>query len=103
MEHSPSTRVKRESDEKLVYPCSQCDFTGTKLSIIKNHIEFKHEGVKHRCHLCDYEGSKKTLWRHKKVKHGGRAAVYFIYFILYCFLTPNLKLNFTSFLSSSPP
>ena len=53
---------------KFRFKCSQCPFQSNRS--IKFHIESKHEGIIHRCHLCNYTASAKTsLYRHVRSKH----------------------------------
>jgi len=57
--------------EGVVYPCDKCDFVATRPLGLKYHNDIKHLGIKFRCNYdgCNYEGSKKALYKHKTAKH----------------------------------
>ena len=54
------------------YKCSHCDYSSQRQSIVKNHIEVKHEGKTFQCEKCDYNAKQsKTLELHIDSKHEG--------------------------------
>ena len=64
------SHVQRESDEKLVYPCSQCDYEAAELSSLRRHQKSQHEGVRYPCGQCEYTTSRIShLKNHKAAKH----------------------------------
>ena len=54
------------------YACKQCDKQFTTQSILKSHIQSKHEGVKYACDQCAYEATHQSnLKSHIQSVHEG--------------------------------
>ena len=57
------------SENKEVYPCEQYEYTGSRRALY-HHIRSKHEGI--IFDLCDYAATTLTnLKQHKEFKHEG--------------------------------
>merc|ERR1712150_372661 len=58
--------------EGIKYPCSQCDYQGSRKEKLQRHIQTKHEGVKYSCNKCDFQfATQRSLQRHIETKHEG--------------------------------
>ena len=51
MDDQPDTQ--RNTWTKVVYPCDQCEFTGSEFGV-RRHIQIKHKGIRYPCDQCDY-------------------------------------------------
>ena len=57
---------------KKVHSCTHCEYTSTNLANVKEHIRFKHEGVRHYCDKCPYAATTiGALKIHKNGIHEG--------------------------------
>ena len=57
---------------KKVHKCTHCDYTSTNSANVKEHIRFKHEGVRHYCDKCPYAATTiGALKIHKNGIHEG--------------------------------
>ena len=41
-------RHKEAKHEGIRYPCDQCEFAATRISLLKRHKEAKHEGIQNK-------------------------------------------------------
>ena len=54
----------------MTYHCDICEHVATTARNLRNHIESKHEGVRHLCHKCEYTATRLgDLQNHIKIKH----------------------------------
>ena len=54
------------------YKCNQCDYQSSYKRNFKEHVEFKHEGIKQSCQQCNNQFSTlANLQKHIKEKHEG--------------------------------
>ena len=74
---------KKQNHEKEShrYKCDDCDFTAFYLSILKEHTNRVHEGVKkgkkYKCGHCEYIAPNKTyLTKHEAARHQVGAVLY---------------------------
>ena len=44
----------------IKYPCNQCDYKATKKASLKFHVQSIHEGLKYSCDFCKYSNAKKA-------------------------------------------
>jgi hypothetical protein len=56
--------------EKIRYPCDQCVYQATQKQHLREHIRWKHDGIKLQCDTCGFEVNTKTgLHEHMRYKH----------------------------------
>ena len=71
---SKTKKNKRDADEEkfnLDNKCDQCEYTGSRKALYK-HRRSKHEGIRYPCDHCDYAATTPTgLRQHKESKHEG--------------------------------
>lgn len=56
------------------YACPCCDARFARKSILKNHFDTKHEGLKAICPACNFEGSMIGVYLHIARKHNLRGS-----------------------------
>ena len=67
-----------ETITKNVYPCDQCDYSGSRKAL-NRHKQSKHEGIKYPCDQCKYAATQQSdLNKHKQSKHQGMRYPVFI-------------------------
>ena len=50
--------------------CDQNEYSTTKGSNLKKHVQERHEGISHQCEKCEYSSpDEQNLRRHIKIKH----------------------------------
>ena len=58
--------------ENKSYKCQQCDYQSGRKNNVKQHVQYKHNGIKHPCTECNYQATKaSSLKQHIKSKHEG--------------------------------
>ena len=63
---------KKAKHEGTRYPCDQCEHTSSHLGNLRRHKESKHEGIRYPCDRCEYTSSHLgNLRTHKESKHEG--------------------------------
>ena len=63
---------KQFKHEGIRYPCDLCDFSAGTLGILRRHKESRHYGIKYPCGECEYIApTSVTLRRHVKQVHEG--------------------------------
>ena len=63
---------KEAKHEGIRYPCDQCDYSFTAVSILNKHKKSKHKGIRYLCDQCEYTASDLgNLKRHKRSEHEG--------------------------------
>ena len=73
-----SLRYHMISTHEIVreWPCSKCDYVGKSIGDFNLHVKYHHEGVGHKCDMCDYTAKKiEALARHKAVIHENKCLV----------------------------
>jgi len=69
--HSSKSLILGDNGNKP-YKCNQCDYQSSYKWSFKEHVKFRHEGIKHACHLCNNQFSTpRNLQKHIKEKHEG--------------------------------
>ena len=63
-------KKRKRVESKDVRSCDMCEYTGTRTSLY-HHKKSKHEGIQHPCDQCEYAGSQSALYHHKKSNHEG--------------------------------
>ena len=75
VEKQPTTsKVKQHKEfkhEGIRYQCDQCKYAATTTSELKIHKESKHEGIRYPCDQCGYHAATQLryLKKHKESKH----------------------------------
>ena len=63
--------VKLKLENMDVYPCDQCEYTGSKVAVYQ-HRRSKHEGIRYSCDQCEYSATERgSMKKHKQFKHKG--------------------------------
>ena len=68
----PKTKTKGEKGHMKAkdFGCPQCDYCTNNANHLKVHIQFKHEGFRFQCELCDNsQTTRSNLIKHMKQKH----------------------------------
>ena len=66
-----SLKHHKNSVHEQKFKCDQCEYNGTRLNYLRDHIESKHMGIRHDCHQCDATFAiKGNLKTHIKEIHG---------------------------------
>ena len=69
---SEPNRKKRRKPELFEYFCEKCEYAATTASILKHHIQNKHDGVRYSCNKCEYAATTtSSLKIHIESKHEG--------------------------------
>ena len=64
------TRVASVLMKAKEFDCPQCDYCTNNANHLKVHIQFKHEGFRFQCELCDNsQTTRSNLIKHMKQKH----------------------------------
>ena len=66
--------VKKQMNSEFC-KCDLCNKTFTQKSSLKRHISSVHEGIKHKCHLCNKMLSRKGLLNHIMTVHEGASTI----------------------------
>merc|ERR1719186_2294905 len=63
-------RLHRKTHFQVKYSCELCDYAAISRPNLNSHIDSKHEGTIHQCHLCsDRFNLLQNLKRHLKTNH----------------------------------
>ena len=56
-----------------IFPCDLCEYGAQSEGGLKQHKEFKHEGIRYNCEICDYQtGFQGQLTTHMMTRHKNR-------------------------------
>ena len=67
-----SVRFYKGVNVEMQKNCPDCDSNFTNTASLRDHIRYKHIGIKFDCHLCDYRATKKfSLKFHIQTMHFG--------------------------------
>ena len=58
--------------EGIRYPCDQCSYQSVSVTLLKRHSKIVHEGLRYHCDQCEYTSSRQQcLKQHIQSKHEG--------------------------------
>ena len=64
--------LERHKAFRHKHSCKLCDFDARSPSLLKEHNQAVHEGIRYHCDQCDYLATtERNLMQHKRVKHEG--------------------------------
>merc|ERR1712202_30195 len=70
LSNAKDSSMEMEESNPKIYACDQCSFTSAHPTSIKRHIQAKHEGIRHKCQVCDFHASQThDLKRHTMRLH----------------------------------
>ena len=53
------------------YACHECSYKGTRKSLLKQHVEGQHLGIRYKCRFCEYSGKTSSYLKiHEQSMHG---------------------------------
>ena len=63
-------RQQRKEKIKDKFKCDLCEFSTSSATMLKYHVQRKHETLKYKCYDCEYQSiSESNLYKHRRLKH----------------------------------